>query len=92
MWNGREVEANEIPTGFAVVGEVVSPGCAKSNDSKKPNNAWRIKLPGQDEAVCKGFLIPRGFVIRGEIVAADCPLKPPRKNAWLIGPKTVPLP
>jgi hypothetical protein len=92
MWNGREVEANEIPTGFAVVGEVVSPGCAKSNDSKKPNNAWRIKLPGQDEAVCKGFLIPRGFVIRGEIVAAGCPLKPPRKNAWLIGPKTVPLP
>jgi Ca-activated chloride channel family protein len=92
MWNGREVEANEIPTGYAVVGEVMSPGCAKSNDSKKPNNAWRIKLPSQDETVCKGFLIPRGYVIRAETVATGCPLKPPRKNAWLISPKTVPWP
>ncbi len=89
MWNGREVEANAIPTGYAVVGEVMSPGCAKSNDSRKPGNAWRIKLPGREETVCKGFLIPRGYVVRGETVIAACPLKPPRKNAWLISPKTV---
>ena len=89
MWNGREVEADAIPTGYAVVGEVVSPGCSKSNDSRKPGNAWRIKLPGPQETVCKGFLIPRGYVIRGETVAVDCPLKSARKNAWLIMPKTV---
>ena len=89
MWNGREVEANEIPTGYAVVGEVVSPGCAKSNDSRKASNAWRIKLPGQEETVCKGFRIPRGYVIRGETLSADCPSKSVRNNAWSISPKTV---
>ena len=89
MWNGREVEADAIPTGYAVVGEVVSPGCAKSNDSRAPGNAWRIKLPGQQETVCKGFVIPRGYVIHGETVAAGCPSKSVRKNAWLITPKTV---
>ena len=92
MWNGRDAEAYAIPTGYAVVGEVVSPGCAKSNDSRKPGNAWRIKLPGQEETVCKGFLIPRGYAVRGETISAVCPLKSARKNAWLITPKTVPWP
>jgi Ca-activated chloride channel family protein len=89
MLNGREMEADAIPTGYAVVGEAVSPGCARSNDSRARGNAWRIKLPGPQETVCKGFIIPRGYVIRGETVAADCPLKSARKNAWLINPKTV---
>jgi hypothetical protein len=88
VWNGREMKADAIPTGYVVIGELVSPGCAKSNDSKAPGNAWRIKLPGPQETVCKGFLIPRGYVIRGETAAANCPLKSARKNAWLIMPKT----
>ena len=88
IWDGREMEAIAIPTGYAVVGEVVSPGCARSNDPMAPGNAWRIKLPGPQETICKGFLIPRGYVIRGEAVAADCPSKSARKNAWVILPKT----
>lgn len=88
IWNGREVEADAIPTGYVVVGEVESPGCAKSNYSRAPGNAWRIKLPSQNETVCKGFLIPRGYVVRGETVAAACPSKSAGKNAWLITQKT----
>jgi len=88
IWNGREVEADAIPNGFAVVGEVESPGCAKSNYSRVPSNAWMIKLPDQHETVCKGFLIPRGYVVRGETVAAACPSKSAGKNAWLITLKT----
>lgn len=88
VWNGREVEADAIPTGYVVVGEVQSPGCAKSNYSRAPSNAWRIKLPSQTETVCKGFLIPRGYVVRGETAAAACPSRSTRKNAWLITQRT----
>jgi len=91
MWNGREVEAKAIPTGYAVIGELVSPGCARSNDSRALSNAWRIKLPGPEETVCKGFLIPRGYVVRGEKDTINCP-QLPRKNAWVITPKSVPWP
>jgi hypothetical protein len=84
MWKGREVDAGPIPTGYVVVGEQVSPSCTRSNYSRAPGNAWRIKLPSQKETVCKGFLIPRGYVVRGETVAAACPSKSAGKNAWLI--------
>jgi Ca-activated chloride channel homolog len=87
MWNGREVEGAPIPAGYAVIGELVSPACARSNDPKKPANAWSVRLPGQRETVCKGFLIPRGYVIDGETTASNCPQKTAEKNAWLITPK-----
>jgi VWFA-related protein len=84
IWNGREMQADAIPTGYAVVGEEVSLACAKSNYSQAPANAWRIKLPDYQETACKGFPIPRGYVVRGETVTTVCPLKSGRKNAWLI--------
>ena len=87
IWNGREMQADAIPTGYAVVGEEVSPACAKSNYSKAPANAWRIKLPGYQETVCKGFPLPRGYVVRGETVTAACPSKSGGKNAWVIARK-----
>ena len=86
MWHGREVEADAIPDGYAVIGEIASPGCAPGNGA---NNAWKVKLPDQQETVCKGFIIPRGYVIRGETVTLACPLRSTGKNAWLITPKYV---
>ena len=84
MSQGRQMEANTIPTGYVVAAEVESPGCARSNDSRRPGNAWRIKLPGQQETVCKGFAIPRGYVVRGETNTATCPVKSAGKNALFI--------
>jgi hypothetical protein len=87
MWNGREIEGTPIPSGYAVVGELFSPACARSNDPKKRANAWSVRLPGRRETVCKGFLIPRGFVVIGETTVSACPVKTIAKNAWLIAPK-----
>lgn len=88
IWRGREVTAEAIPTGYVVVAELQSPGCAKSNDSRRAANAWSIKLPGEQEAVCKGFTIPRGYVVRGETNTAVCPSKPAGRNAQLIRRKS----
>ena len=84
MSQGRQMEADTIPTGYVVAAEVESPGCAKSNDSQRPGNAWRIKLPAQQETVCKGFAIPRGYVVRGETNTVTCPLKSAGRNALFI--------
>ena len=87
MWNGREMEGTPIPTGYAVVGQLSSPACARSNDPKRPANAWSVKIPGHSETVCKGFLIPRGYVVAGEVASPACPAKTGAKNAWLITQK-----
>ena len=57
-------------------------------DPKAAANAWRVKLPGSEETVCKGFLIPRGFVVVGEKKASVCPATASEANAWLIAPAT----
>jgi len=84
MWNGSEVEAAPIPTGYVVVGELTSPACSRSNDPRRPANAWSIRTPGSNETVCKRFMIPRGYVVIGEKKAAACPLSSSTNNAWLI--------
>ena len=83
-WNGAEAEASTIPSGYAVVGEVKSAVCSSSTDRSQSTNAWRVKLPGAKETVCKRFLIPRGFVVIGEKRASDCPATSTPANAWLI--------
>lgn len=86
LWNRSEMEISPIPTGYAVVGEVNSPACSSSMDPKQSANAWRVKLPVSEETVCKGFLIPRGFVVVGEKKATVCPVTSREANAWLIMP------
>jgi Ca-activated chloride channel family protein len=86
--NGREMEAAPVPAGYVVVGQLVSPGCSRSNDPQRPANAWSVKLPGQSETVCKGFQIPPGYVVRGETDSRACPAKSEMKNAWLIRQRT----
>jgi Ca-activated chloride channel homolog len=85
-WNGAEAQASTIPTGYAVVGEVKSPVCSSSTDLSQSTNAWRVKLPAAKDTVCKGFLIPRGFVVISEKRATECPATSTPANAWLIMP------
>ena len=86
MWDGREVEAAPIPTGYVVVGELTSLSCSRSNDPKHLANAWSVRTPGPKETACKGFLIPRGYVVIGEKKSTACPLTSSESNAWLIAP------
>lgn len=86
-WNGSETEISPIPSGYAVVGEANSPVCSKSMNPKHSANAWRVKLPASGDTVCKGFLIPRGFVVVGEKKASACPATSREANAWLIMPR-----
>ena len=73
-----------IPAGYAVVGELLAPGCAPSNNPERRANAWSVKLPGSQETVCKDFPIPRGYVVAAETSAAACPATATDKNAWVI--------
>ena len=86
-WNGSEVETVPIPTGYAVIGEAESAVCSQSNDPQRPANAWRIMRPTREITVCKGFLIPRGFVIVNEKRQTDCPPASTENNAWIILPR-----
>jgi len=88
LWNGGETQAAPIPTGYAVVGQQMSSTCARSTDPTDPNNAWTIRLPTQQETICKGFLVPRGYVVIGEKRTVACPIKITWKNAWVIAPKS----
>lgn len=86
-WNGSEIQIAPIPSGYAVVGEVRSSVCSQSNDPKSPANAWSINRPSSEETVCKGFLIPHGFVVVNERKQAACPTTSREANAWVIVPK-----
>lgn len=83
-WRGRELAAAPVPAGYVVTGEVASSACSKSNNPGVMANAWDIRLPGPSETVCKGFMIPRGYVVIDERTVVGCPASERRKNAWLI--------
>ncbi len=87
MLNGREVAGAPVPAGYVVTGEVKSIKCSPSSNAAVTANAWEIRLPSQNDVVCKGFPLPRGFVVAEERVSPACPLIRGRKNAWLIRPK-----
>lgn len=87
MWNGREIPGAPVPTGYVVIGEKVSQLCAKSGDAKDPANAWSIRLPRERETICKGFLIPRGYVVVNEARTSECPARTATNNAWVIAAK-----
>ena len=84
MWNGREIPGAPVPTGYVVTGETQSDSCAKSIDANRRANAWTIRLPQGRETICKGFTIPRGYVVVSETTIAECPEVTNRKNAWTI--------
>jgi len=84
MWNGREVAGAPVPSGYVVTGEVASPVCSKSNNAAITKNAWEVRLPRQNEIVCKGFPLPRGYVVIDERSVPNCPLTRGRRNAWAI--------
>lgn len=90
MWKGSEVEAAPIPTGYIVVGELSSPACSRSNDPRRPANAWSVRTPSSNETLCKRFMIPRGYIVIGEKKTAACPLTSSKNNAWLITTKSRP--
>ncbi|HSK65021.1 MAG TPA: VWA domain-containing protein [Pyrinomonadaceae bacterium] len=82
--NGREVAGVPVPAGYVVTGETNAAVCAKSSNAAVTANAWEIRLPRQNEVVCKGFPLPRGFVVIDERSVANCPSIRGRKNAWII--------
>ena len=86
-WNGSDVETVPIPSGYAVVGETTSLVCSPSNQPQHPANAWKVVRPTGELTVCKGFLIPRGFVIVNEKQRKDCPATSTQNNAWIIVPR-----
>ena len=82
--NGREVAGVPVPAGYVVTGETKSPVCAKSSNAAIAANAWEIRLPRQNEVVCKGFPLPRGFAVVDEKSVPSCPSIRGRNNAWVI--------
>jgi VWFA-related protein len=82
--NGREVAGVPVPAGYVVTGETQAAVCAKSSNAAVTANAWEIRLPRQNEVVCKGFPLPRGFVVADERSVPACPSIRGRKNAWVI--------
>jgi hypothetical protein len=82
--NGREVAGVPVPAGYVVTGETQAAVCAKSSNAAVTANAWEIRLPRQNEVVCKGFPLPRGFVVADERSVPTCPSIRGRKNAWVI--------
>ena len=82
--NGREVAGVPVPAGYVVTGETKAEVCANSSNVKITANAWEIRLPRQNEVVCKGFPLPRGFVVVDERSSPTCPLSRAGKNAWVI--------
>lgn len=86
MLNGREVAGAPVPSGYVVTAEVKATQCSQSSNSTITANAWEIRVPRQNDVVCKGFPLPRGFAVAEERVAPSCPSIRGGKNAWLIRP------
>lgn len=84
MLNGREVAGAPVPAGYVVTGEVKSLKCSASSNAAVTANAWEIRLPRSNDVVCKGFPLPRGFVVADERSAPGCPSIRGKQNAWLI--------
>jgi Ca-activated chloride channel family protein len=86
-WRGRELAGAPVPTGYVVTSATTSLSCAKSNDPVDTTNAWIIRKPSGSDNVCKGFPLPRGFVMVSEVVVPGCPEKPGGPNGWRIRPR-----
>lgn len=84
MLNGREVAGAPVPAGYVVTGEVKSLKCSASSNAAVTANAWEIRLPRANDVVCKGFPLPRGFVVAEERSVPGCPSIRGKQNAWLI--------
>ena len=82
--NGSEVAGVPVPAGYVVTGETKVSVCAKSSNAAITANAWEIRLPRQNETVCKGFPLPQGFVVVDERSTPSCPSSRRGKNAWVI--------
>ncbi len=88
LWsNGSQISIVPIPQDYAVVGEEPSAVCSPSNDPNVSANAWRIKRPAAEETVCKGFQIPRNFVVVNQTKSMACPATSHPPNAWVIVPR-----
>jgi hypothetical protein len=84
VWKDREVAAAPLPEGYVVLGQVKSAACANSRNPEVTTNAWEIRVPGPSETVCKGFPLPRGYVMTGETFVPRCPALHTDLNAWRI--------
>lgn len=82
--NGREVAAVPMPAGYVVIAETKESACTKSSNASVTANAWEIRLPRDNEVVCKGFPLPKGFVVVDERAVPNCPSIRGRKNAWVV--------
>jgi VWFA-related protein len=83
-WQGREIAGAPIPSGYVVTSETNSPLCSKSALPENKNNAWVVQTPDTTDAVCKGFNLPRGYVMIKETTVAGCPSRGTNSNAWII--------
>jgi Ca-activated chloride channel family protein len=86
-WRGRELAGAPLPTGYVVTAATTSPFCSKNNDPEDFTNAWIIRKPSGSDKVCKGFPLPRGFVMVSEVAIPGCPERPGRFNGWTIRQK-----
>jgi len=86
-WQGRELAGAPIPSGYIVTSATTSLACSKSKDPEDTTNAWIIRRPSGSDRVCKGFPLPRGFVMVSEVVVPGCPETPGEFNGWIIRPK-----
>ena len=85
--DGREVAAVPVPAGYAVIAETKDSACANSSNASVTANAWEIRLPRDNEVVCKGFPLPQGFVVVDERSTPSCPVSRTGRNAWVIRPR-----
>lgn len=83
-WQGQEIAAAPIPSGYVVTSETASPLCSQSSTPANKNNAWVIQTPDTTNVVCKGFILPRGYVMVRETMVTGCPSKGSHQNAWTI--------
>jgi VWFA-related protein len=86
-WRKRELAGAPIPIGYIVTGATRSLSCSRSNDPGDDTNAWTIRKPFGPDRVCKGFPLPRGFVMVSEVVIPGCPERAGGFNGWTIRPK-----
>lgn len=82
--NGREVAGAPVPAGYVVTGEAKASACANSSDAAITKNAWEIRVPRENDVVCKGFPLPRGFAVANERSTPACPAMRLENNAWVI--------
>jgi hypothetical protein len=77
----------KIPKGWVVVGQGNVEDCRNNSIAQPMFNAWFIKKPGKEEAVCQNSPLPDDYAVAEEVKIAACPGGSSliqNKNGWII--------